>query len=435
MAAGSSGNAVKKFADSHGLAFAERVDLPDQGYTLSHSDSRVEGAATGKLPGGVEGTLANFTYSYTRTDSDDHTYTEHRYFTFVVTQVPESIGFLPYMGFAGPSGHFNPLAGSTEMTAIDLGNDSAFKGARACAYKGTSESWLAQLLSPALVDWLSRSEDDWGFELANGVLCAGRSKYVTDEAELTRLCEDAARLATAIREESVEEVEGGSAQLDAAKDPGAADPAMEKALAKVKTEPPSYLTASLPAYRAHARRSGETFLRALRYALLLALVLNIPGAAVPIVLATQGAWAVLGAIEGILVLTIFFFAFRSRVRATSRKYAEEDFFRSYAEARGLQLEEPLHFAASHAEAKLPFKPDRVMSGPLPGGGEGSLVLCGDGSKRDSRIAVVLGPRGPVAEAGLEAESPGLSTKDLDTFFEQLAGEAREDKATAPAAPA
>jgi hypothetical protein len=430
----SSGNAVKKFAESRGLAFAERADLPAAGYTLSHSGSRVEGAATGKLPGGIEGTLANFTYTYTYTDSDDHTYTEHRYFTFVVTQVPESIGFLPYMGFAASGSHFNPLAGSTEMTGIDLGKDPALKDARACAYKGTSQSWLAQLLSPALIDWLARSEEDWGFELADGVLCAGRSKYVTDEAELTRLCEDAAHIAEAIREESVEEVEGGSAQLDAAKDPSASDPAMEKALAKVKAEAPAYLTASLPAFRSHARRSGETFLRALRYALLLTLVLNIPGAAVPIVLAVQGAFAVLAVIEGILFLTIFLFAFRSRVRNTSRKYAEEDFFRSYAQARGLKLEEPLHFAAAHADAKLPFKPDRVMTGPLPGGGEGALILCGDGSKRDDRIAVVLGPRGPVAEAGLEAEPPGLSTKDLDTFFAQLAGEAREDAATAPAAP-
>jgi hypothetical protein len=429
VAAVSSGNALKKFAESHALAYAERTDLPQQGSTLAHSESRVEGAASGALPGGIEGTLANFTYTYTWTDSDDHTHTEHRYFTFVVTQVPESIGFLPYMGFAGSGSHFNPLAGSTEMSQIDLGEDPAFKGARACAYKGTSQSWLAQLLSPALVDWLARSEDDWGFELANGVLCAGRSKYVTGEAELMALCESAAHVATAIREESLEEIDSGS--VDAAKDPDASDPAMEKALAKVKTEPPAYLTAALPAYKSHARRSGETFLRALRYALLLTLVLNIPGAAVPIVLATQGAWAWLIGIEGILFLTIFFFAFRSRVGNTSRKYAEEDFFRSYAEARGLKLEEPLRFSATHAEAKLPFKPDRVMTGPLPGGGEGSLVLCGDGSKRSDRIAVVLGQKGPVAEAGLEAEAPGLSTKDLDTFFEQLAGEAREDKATAP----
>lgn len=432
MSAVSAGNALKKFAESRGLAYSERADLPRQGSTLSHPDAKVEGAATGTLPGGAEGTLANFTYTYTWTDSDDHTYTEHRYFTFVVTQIPESIGFLPYMGFCGAAGHFVPTAGGQKMKKVDLDDDKGFKGASAYAFAGTSENWLTQLLSPALLDWLARSEDDWGFELADGVLCAGRSNYVSGEAELTRLCEDAAHLAAAIREESVEEVDGGSAQLDAAKDPDAVDPAMEKALAKVRTDAPAYLTASLPAYRTHARRSGETLLRALRYALLLTLVLNIPGAAVPIVLAVQGAWAVLAGIEGVLFLTIFFFAFRSRVRNTSRKYAEEDFFRSYAQARGLKLEEPLHFAATHAEAKLPFKPDRVMTGALPGGGEGSLVLCGDGSKRDDRIAVVLGPKGPIAEAGLEAEAPGLSTKDLDTFLQQLAGEAREDKATAPA---
>ncbi len=435
MSAASSGNALKKFAESHGLAFAERVDLPQQGSTLARSGGKVEGAATGSLPGGVEGTLANFTYTYTWTDSDDHTHTEHRYFTFVVTQVPESIGFLPYMGFSASGSHFAPNAGGDKMKKIDLGKNEGFKGANAYAYAGTSENWLAQLLSPALVDWLARSEEDWGFELANGVLCTGRSRYVTGEAELTRLCEDAAHLAGAIREESVEEVEGGSAQLDAAKDPDSADPQMETALAKVKTEPPAYLTAALPAYRSYARRAGDTFFSALKGAVLLTLLLNIPGAAIPIVTIVQGAYVALAVIEGLLVLIIFFFMFRSKVKGDGRKYAEEDFFRSYAEARGLTLEEPLHFAATHAEAKLPFKPDRVMSGPMPGGGEGALVLCGDGGKREDRIAVVLGPKGPVAEAGLEAEAPGLSTKDLDTFLEQLAGEAREDSATTPATPA
>jgi len=45
------------------------------------------------------------------------------------------------------------------------------------------------------------------------------------------------------------------------------------------------------------------------------------------------------------------------------------------------------------------------------------------------------PEGPDRRSGLEAEPPGLSTKDLDSFFEQLAGEAREDATTAPAATA
>ncbi|HET9678146.1 MAG TPA: hypothetical protein VFP21_11660, partial [Solirubrobacterales bacterium] len=325
-----SGNPLDKFAKSHGLAFAERIDLPQQGSTLSHSDGKVEGAATGALPGGVEGTLARFTYAYTWTDSDHHTHTEHRFFTFVVSQIPESIGFLPYMGFSASGSHFAPNAGGDKMKKIDLGENPEFKSANAYAYAGTSESWLTQLLSPALVDWLARSEDDWGFELANGVLCAGRSSYVTGDAELTRLCEDAAHLATAIREESVEEVEGGSAQLDAAKDPDATDPQMEKALAKVKTEAPAYLTAALPAYRSYARRAGDTFSSALIKAMLLTLLLNIPGAAIPIVTIVNGAYVALAVIEGALLAVIFFFMFRSKVKGDGRKYADEDFYRSYA---------------------------------------------------------------------------------------------------------
>lgn len=432
MAVTQGADSLAKFASEHGLGYAPSVALPAQGHTLTRDGGKVEGAATGTLPGGIEGSLVHYTYTYTWTDSDNDTHHEERKFTLAVTQIPESIGFLPSMGFSGPGSHLSPMAGSTEMTKIDLGKNKAFEGASACAYKGTSQSWLTQLLSPALVDWLARSEDDWGFELAGGVLCCGRAGYLTDPRALATVCEDAAHLAGAIREESLEELDAGSATLDAAKDPDAADPQMEEALAKVKTEPPAYLTAALPAYRSYARRAGHTFFSALKVAVILTLVLNVPGAAIPIVTITEGAYAALAVIEGALLLIIFFFVFRSKVKSAAKKYAEEDFFRSYAKERGLALEEPLHFAATHAEAKIPFKPDRVMSGPLPGGGEGSLVLCGDGGKRDDRIAVVLGPKGPLAEAGLESEAPGLSTKDLDLFLEQLAGEAREDKATAPA---
>lgn len=433
MTAATSGKDLAKFAQDHGLAFAERVDLPQQGATLTHSDGKVEGAATGQLPGGIEGSLVHFTYTYTWTDSDHHTHTETRRFTLAVTQIPESIGFLPYMGFAGSDSQLSPTAGSAEMTKVDLDKDRGFKGAHACAYKGSSQSWLTQLLSPALLDWLARSEDDWGFELANGVLCAGRSGYLTDQAALTTICEDAAHIAGAIREESVEEVDSGDAEVDAAKNPDAVDERMEKVLGKVEVGSPQTIAAATGSFKSYLRRSGGTFWDAIRVAVILTLVLNIPGAAIPIVAISNGAYVTLAVIEGALILIIFFFTFRSGVKRNSRKYAEEAFYRAYAQDRHLKLEEPLHFAAAHAEAKIPFKPDRVMSGPLPGGGEGSLVLCGDGSKRSDRIAVVLGPKGPVAEAGLEAEAPGLSTKDLDTFFEQLAGEARENKATAPAA--
>lgn len=183
--------------------------------------------------------------------------------------------------------------------------------------------------------------------------------------------------------------------------------------------------------RRHLYGSPRTLGRALRWAVLIALALNVPAAALPITAIANDAYLTLAIFEAVLILIIFFFVFRSQVRKTAKKCAAEAFYRGYAKGREMALEEPRHFAATHVEAKLPFRPDRVLSGPLPGGGEGCLCVLGDGGKRSDRIAVVAGPAGPVAESELEAEPQGLSAKDLDTYLEQLAGEAREDAATAP----
>jgi hypothetical protein len=418
-------NTLSSFAEASGLGYAATAKMPAQGSTLTRDSAKVEGAATGTLPGGIEGTLAHFSYTYTVTDADDHTYTETRRLTLVVTSIPVSIGFVPYLGFSRGASHFVGTAGGTQMRRVDLGDVEGLKHASAFIFAGTNETWQAQLFSPAFLDWLARSQEDFGFELANGVLVAGRSNYLNAETDLRGLCEDAAHVAETIREEAQEAVDTGGAEANAAKDPQAADPVMEKALTEAGVEAPKNLGGATKGYRGYVARSPATVWRALWKAALLTLILNVPGAAIPIVLAVQGAYLVLAVIEALIFLVCFYFLYRSKVKHDGGKYADEAFFRGYARSRGLTMEEPLHFAATHADAKLPFKPDRVMTGPLPGGGEGSLVLTGDGSKRSDRIAVVGGPAGPVAESELESEAPGLSVKDLDTYLEQLSGEVRE----------
>lgn len=418
-------NTLSGFAAANGLAYAKTAALPAEGSTLKQDGAKVEGAATGTLPGGIEGTVAHYSYTYTVTDSDDHSHTETRRLTLVVTGVPVSIGFVPYLGFSRGASHLVGTAGGTRMRRVDFGGAEGLKHASCFIFAGTNENWQAQLLSPALLDWLARSPDDFGFELANGTLVAGRSDYLNAETELKALCEDTAHLAAAIREESQDTVDTGAAETYAAKDPDAGDPRMEKALAKVDAGAPTNLGAATKQFRGYVSRSPELIFRAAWKAALLTLLLNVPGAAIPIILAADGAYALLAAIEGAIFLIAFYFLFRSAIRGGGEKWAREAFFRGYAKSRGLTLEEPLHFAATHADAKLTFKPDRVMTGPLPGGSEGSLVIYGDGSKRKDRIAVVGGPSGPVAESELESEAPGLSTKDLDTYLEQLSGEMRE----------
>ncbi|MBS1676837.1 MAG: hypothetical protein JST08_05570 [Actinobacteria bacterium] len=423
---------LEAFAKAHDLPFRGGGTLPEHGNLLSRG-GRVEGLVEGELPGGVQGALAYYTYTYETTDSDGHSETHTRRFTVVVTSVPQSIGFMPSLGFSGADSEMSGTGGGVgEVVKVDLGDDARLKGARCYRYEGASEMWTRRLFSPALVDWLARSEPDLGFELFDGVLTTGRDSLLTSADALTTLCEEAAHLTTLIAAEADQGTDTGTAAGNAAKDPKAADPRMEAALHSVAVAPPGSVGGAEKIFRGHVARSPGTLLRALSYAVVITLVLNIPGAAIPIVLGVAGAWGILAAIEGALVAIFTFFIFRKSVRESGRKYAAEAFWRSYAQTRGMRLEEPLHFSATHAEAKLPWRPDRVLAGPLPGGGEGCFCVSGDGSKRSDRVAVVTGPAGPVAESELEAEPQGLTTKDLDTYLEQLAGEARSLQAGAGA---
>lgn len=418
------------FAENHGLAYADTAELPQQGATLTQANGKVEGAASGTLPGGIEGTLARFTYVYKTTDSDNNTSEETRPFTLVVTAIPESIGFVPQLGFSGPASKLYARAGGEDMAPIAMKHVEALKGATAYAYKGVSETWLAQLLSPAMVQWLGRCDEDFGFELASGVLVAGRGRYLEDPRQLEDLCKEAAHLATAIREESLEEV-GTGGESEAARDPDFLDPRTEAALRAVPLDSPANAVSAQAAFAAHLRSSAHVYLLSLRMALVVVLLLNVPAIAIPILLIDGGEYLVLAILELGLVALIAAFSFRRRVRSGAQELAAEAFYRAYAGDRELTLEEPLRFLATHAEAKLAFKPDRVFGGMLPGGLNGALALLGDGSKRSDRVAAIAGPRGPVAEAELQAEAPGLSAEAIDEYAKRLSAEVAEDIATRP----
>src|SRR5262249_11527042 len=52
--------ALAEFARANGLTYGDPASLPAKGATLTRDTGQVVGAATGALPGGVEGTLAYF---------------------------------------------------------------------------------------------------------------------------------------------------------------------------------------------------------------------------------------------------------------------------------------------------------------------------------------------------------------------------------------
>jgi hypothetical protein len=147
-----------------------------------------------------------------------------------------------------------------------------------------------------------------------------------------------------------------------------------------------------------------------------AAILNVFLLAITINLVVANQYTGLVIFEGALIGLCFIVALRWRVRDQAKLLDPEAFFRGYARSRHLEVVDPLQFAATHAEAKLPFKPDWVFSGALPGGtGEAALAFKGDGTTREDAIAVVAGPTGPIAFAELTATAPGLSVANLDEY--------------------
>src|SRR5687767_11760607 len=122
------------FAEAHGLQVVERPELPEHGGTLSRAGAEAGPAAKGELPGGLEGTLTHF--DYTTSDNDGHHY--HHPLTLVVTRVPESMGFAPFLGYAG-------AASDIDQTGTDFGQVESVRAVEgslgknlAWAYKGTN---------------------------------------------------------------------------------------------------------------------------------------------------------------------------------------------------------------------------------------------------------------------------------------------------------
>src|ERR1700712_2778635 len=106
----SSSGSLAKYAKAQNLRFHSGGSLPPHGNLLTRG-GRAEDLCEGNLPGGVEGTLAHYTYTYTTTDSDGHSESHTRSFTIVVTAVPQSIGFMPTLGFRGPESEMGGIGG------------------------------------------------------------------------------------------------------------------------------------------------------------------------------------------------------------------------------------------------------------------------------------------------------------------------------------
>lgn len=404
--------ALEEFAGAHGLVYAERLDLPTSGDLLSEDDLSVRGAAAGILAGSERGALCYLHYTER---SNDTTHERNR--TAAVLRVPESIGFVPYLGTAR-MGSANHLVKSIELDG----------GGSLRVDQGANDAWLRELLSPAFSQWLRRNPDDFEWELADGVLCASREGHLRDPAALAALCADAAHIATTVREECLEEVETGEAKRSAAKSQSrekARDRLVDTLISRTTfANPPADVGSTRPQFREQLLRHPSTYVIALWMTLAIMLAVNIVGAGIYGLLLNLGNPG-----RAVIVYQVILFAIvaplvlRSQVNGLSAELASRGFWREYMRTRQLTEEDPSLFAATHAKADLPGAPKRVMSGLL-GGVDGALMLTGDGDKRGDVIALVAGETGPTAAASFDVSAPGPSTAALDGYVTRLASELR-----------
>jgi hypothetical protein len=407
MASSSKPGSLSEFADVQHLSPGSNGDLPHVGALLEQADFKVDGAAHGMLPGGRNGILLLGTYT---SRSDDCTTTHHK--TAVVLRVPESMGYAPYLQMGRAIGLSAITAGAKTIEVPP--------GLRVLADPGIDERWLAELFSPAFSEWLSRSPDDFGAELISGVLVVLRDGHHADATTLTNLCTDAAKIADAIRDEAVEEVESGGGAVAKAKAPSRDEAVAAALVPKLGgSGPPAHVESTLATSRDLAVRTPAVWGMAVRTTILWILGVNVVGGGIyGLLLNLPNPKLVVLIYQVILLLIIGPIVFRKKTSSIAKTSAEEAFWLGFAKSHDLKPVEPLRFSAEYAEAGLPGKPVRVFEG-LFGGTAGHLMTTGDGRERGQQIALIRGPHGPTATTELNVSAPGISTAALDGFIETL----------------
>jgi hypothetical protein len=199
----------RAYADGRGLSREEKGVLPRGTPLLRRGDDRyAHHIMRGTLPGGMDGTLALYTYEETHRDSEGDRQTTYFHFTVVLADVPESaprIGELYVQRRVG----FRFLDSAEDVfrtrERVTLESEALDQRCEIFAGRNEDQNWIRQLFSPTFVHWLGdEAPDGFAFELVAGLLCVNVKGHHDNAAELDALCEAAAMVASRVRDESLE---------------------------------------------------------------------------------------------------------------------------------------------------------------------------------------------------------------------------------------
>ncbi len=167
--------AMQGYAGQRGLAFAPSGTLPGTTPLLTAGSRReTQDVMTGKLPGGLEGTLAHYTF-YVRTQSSEgrsrHVPYPH---TVVLTQLPESAIFVKHL-----TCHSHRRLKSVSLFGLDFSDDQEVQLESSVVRErfqiktsgSQDQAWLRELFTPTFIDWLAtQTPEEFSFELVDGLL-------------------------------------------------------------------------------------------------------------------------------------------------------------------------------------------------------------------------------------------------------------------------
>ena len=194
------------YAQQRGLSWQHQGFLPPATPLLRRGDTRrADETFTGKLPGGLDGELALYTYEEKSSDGQSK---EIHHFTVVLSELPGMGLRLPGLFVQRRSG-FRFLDDAEDIfrsnERIELESEVLDRKCEIFANRACDANWLRQLFSPTFVDFLAEdAPEGFAFEVEHGVLCVNVNRHRGKANELDALCAAAETVAKRITEEAAE---------------------------------------------------------------------------------------------------------------------------------------------------------------------------------------------------------------------------------------
>jgi hypothetical protein len=183
--------------------------LPPLSPLLQRGDRRYsEQRFDGVLPGGLDGSLAHYTYEEQTRDSDGNRQTSYFHFTVAMSQLPAAAQMIRELACQRRAGfRFLDAAEDVFRRRQRVEHESEAVDRKFEIFIGGDDdpNMARQIFSPTFLVWLGdHCSEDFAFELTAGALVTNVKGHKKTAPELDEFCEASAAIARRVQEEAAE---------------------------------------------------------------------------------------------------------------------------------------------------------------------------------------------------------------------------------------